>query len=653
VRVTVRTAIYYGVLAAVMVPLMGNLEGLLEFAHANGVGVTADEQGQIVAHHPFWDWIDVKNLTSRGMVSDTWYPTDGWWWWRASRVMHDKGLTGNDMEVISEFPAFSFLLGDMHPHVLAYPFVFLMIGLAFNLLLSDAAVPMAAWWWVYLCLGAIGFLNTWDMPFYFFILVVAYGLNRYLRPDLDAPSLIGRVLERQETTPWLRQVIFRAVELGVVSVVLYLPYWIYSRPKAGAGILPNLFNVSRLAQLFLMFGTFFVALLALLIVLFADLWKGQRVTRQSLTRQGLPVWVGTMVFFPALLALVLIPVTLSPSIRTYIDDTLANPQVQQFLGPQTLTSLLGISLRIRLGLLPPQLRELRVPAGPWTFLILSLFIAAVIFWFVRTTFPRWFKSTANDISPPLPSLHFALLLAFTGLMLIFSVEFVYLRDAFGTRMNTVFKFYFQAWALLGLVAAFGLYYILEGRTDAGEKEEKSGIGQLIVGSIMALLVCAGLLYPVGMSINRTGGFAGPATLDGMAFVARDRPEEYAAVAWLNQNVPGNPVIVEAVRGSFAYEHARISSRTGLPAVMGWTGHEGQWHGLHDKIGEREGDVKLLYGGSIEDAQRLMTKYDVSYVVAGYLERADFQNLDKFDRFMDVVFRQGNMVIYKRRETVGK
>ena len=43
-----------------------------------------------------------------------------------------------------------------------------------------------------------------------------------------------------------------------------------------------------------------------------------------------------------------------------------------------------------------------------------------------------------------------------ALLLAYSVEFVYLRDLFGTRMNTVFKFYFQAWVMLALAAAFGV-----------------------------------------------------------------------------------------------------------------------------------------------------------------------------------------------------
>jgi uncharacterized membrane protein len=229
-------------------------------------------------------------------------------------------------------------------------------------------------------------------------------------------------------------------------------------------------------------------------------------------------------------------------------------------------------------------------------------------------------------------------------MLVFSVEFVYLRDAFGNRMNTVFKFYFQAWALLGVTAVFGLYYVLEGR-------ERCPALRWILGSILALLIMAGLLYPLGASINRTGGFSGPATLDGVAFVARDRPEEHAATQWLNENVAGRPVIVEAVRGSFAYEHARVSSRTGLPAVMGWTGHEQQWHGMYDEISAREQDVHTLYADttSIQDAMRIMEKYDVTYIYVGYLERAEFgRGVDKFARFMDVAFQSGDTVIYERR-----
>ncbi len=73
-----------------------------------------------------WDWLDIKNLTvgpapatrpALGYGSGAWLPSRHIWWWRGSRVIHDQCR-----EVIHEFPFFSFMLADVHPHVLALPF---------------------------------------------------------------------------------------------------------------------------------------------------------------------------------------------------------------------------------------------------------------------------------------------------------------------------------------------------------------------------------------------------------------------------------------------------------------------------------------------------------------------------------------------------
>ena len=47
---------------------------------------------------------------------------------------------------------------------------------------------------------------------------------------------------------------------------------------------------------------------------------------------------------------------------------------------------------------------------------------------------------------------------------------------------------------------------------------------------------------------------------------------------------------------------------------------------------------------------LLKKYDITYVYVGPLERGKYNPaaLAKFDRFMDVVFQQGDVTIYKRR-----
>ncbi|MBK9492207.1 MAG: hypothetical protein IPO07_28020 [Haliscomenobacter sp.] len=50
-------------------------------------------------------------------------------------MWRDIALSGGDIEVIDEFPFFSFLLGDLHPHVLALPFVILCVGIAMQVFL--------------------------------------------------------------------------------------------------------------------------------------------------------------------------------------------------------------------------------------------------------------------------------------------------------------------------------------------------------------------------------------------------------------------------------------------------------------------------------------------------------------------------------------
>jgi YYY domain-containing protein len=92
----------FGALGAVFVAVMGNLEGALEVLHTRGLGSFS-----------FWEWIDVKNLAS-APVSGSWIPTDNWWWWRASRVIHDVAF-GVEQEVIDEFPSSASCWGTCIP----------------------------------------------------------------------------------------------------------------------------------------------------------------------------------------------------------------------------------------------------------------------------------------------------------------------------------------------------------------------------------------------------------------------------------------------------------------------------------------------------------------------------------------------------------
>ena len=107
-----RRAIAAGVLATVTVALAGNLQGTLDVLQRAGLRLQALSSGR--GQHNFAP------------------PSDHWWWWRSSRVLADRAPDGTHVEVIDEFPAFSYVLGDDHSHVLAQPFVLLALALALN-----------------------------------------------------------------------------------------------------------------------------------------------------------------------------------------------------------------------------------------------------------------------------------------------------------------------------------------------------------------------------------------------------------------------------------------------------------------------------------------------------------------------------------------
>ena len=616
------------VLGPLFVTILGNLEGVLEVLHAKGLGSAG-----------FWKWLDIKELVSNGRVTGRWFDLgSGWWWWRASRVIHDKDLLGNTIEVIDEFPFFSFMLGDMHPHVLALPFVLLALALALNVLrqTADSSQEVSSFRFsafsfqlpatnlqhplLYaLCLGSLAFINTWDFPIYLFVVAMAYGLHRYGH---------SRFAYQDGKVNWalVKDVVYTVVGLGLLGGLLYLPFYVGFQSQAG-GILPNLFNPTRLHQYLIFFGPFVFVVIGFAALVTKQLKAG--VERKKLVSGGLKTLFWTILLPPLAILGSIALVTLTAGGQAFLRGILDNEMVRQQIGGADWASLIRKLISIRLG-------------NPWTWLFLALLIA----WVVALLWRR-LQAGKGEGRIAESSTLFVLLIIATALVLTLSVEFVYLRDTFGTRMNTVFKFYYQAWILLALASAYGVYYVIE---------KAKGLGRSLFLVGVAVLVALGMVYPLAagfdkaVATSKAGGFAPQPTLDGLAYVRQHSPGEYAAVQWLNENVSGTPVILEVTGGSFT-EYGRVSSRTGLPTVLGWGGHELQWRGNYDEPGRREPDINAIYSST--DVQHILTlleKYGITYVYVGSLERGKYNPaaLAKFDRFMDVAFQQGNVTIYKRR-----
>jgi uncharacterized membrane protein len=251
---------------------------------------------------------------------------------------------------------------------------------------------------------------------------------------------------------------------------------------------------------------------------------------------------------------------------------------------------------------------------------------------------------------------------FTGLALTFSVEFVYLRDTFMARMNTVFKFYYQGWVLLGLSAAYGLWWLGE----HGEQIWGKLANRIVQGGAL-LLIASSMVYPVFASYSRVAGFRFPPNLDGASTLRAYNADDWAAIDWLNQQAQETlnsgktelPILLEAPGKSYNYE-GRISAFSGMPALLGWSLHESQWRGNYDEQGKREPDIDTIYtSGDAFVTLELLHKWEIDYVILGPAEMQYIQQLceggsrvcslsrsiHKFETMLQPVFQQGNTTIY--------
>lgn len=609
-----RLAVLLGLVSALALPIAGNQQITLELLHGNGLG--SDR---------FWQWLDVRDINTPAAANATpRYETGLWWWWRSSRVIHEYHLSGTaeeGLEPIVEFPGFSFVLGDMHPHVLALPFAFLSLAVAYLWFLAAGEVegvpPLwrlmsdPLWLFTAVLLGGLSFLNTWDVLIHLFVVLAAVALG-------------GR-----QVTGVLRL----GVSLVVAALVLYLPFYLGFRSQAGAPyLLPMLMRPTRLAHFLIIFAMPLLNIVVWLLTLVGQQrWRGGKV--------GLSTAVSLLLTLFSLMFLFGWIVASSPdgAIRLH---NLAN-QLQLTLPVRTATGVdFGWGLRAIFTLLPTLLSgRLSYPA--LTLFLLLIIALIVMLWSVPLSLPapQW---------PTLPhAALFTLLLVLTGTLLTLGPEFLYLRDNFGVRLNTTFKFYYQAWVLFGVAGLVAMGHLWQ---------RARGTAVLVTvgyGTLFGL----SLLFPLYAVASRASEFRGPtsaatrqpATLDGLAQLRRYNPDEYEAIMWLRTNEPGTAVLVEAVGGQYS-DFARYSANTGLPTLVGWAGHEYQWRGSStNEPSERDAAVRQIYTDTDwNQTTDLLNHYGVNYIIIGGLERSTYglTIYDKFDQRLAIAYQNNTVTIYR-------
>lgn len=214
------------------------------------------------------------------------------------------------------------------------------------------------------------------------------------------------------------------------------------------------------------------------------------------------------------------------------------------------------------------------------------------------------------------------ILSAAGLLIIMLTETIYLIDNMGDvyfRMNTVFKFSLVAWFLMGTGAA-----VFAGKWLSGREHRKSGDKPVNPEKerkrTAALLVILLIGFSIPLMLPDLNYGYGGKTLDGMAWMKNSHPYDYDAISYLRANTKelDSAVILEAEGGDYKY-YSRVSSMTGIPAVIGQPFHEEMWRGYESDVRYRMQDIKMIYE-SPEDFDRLTGKYNITQIYVGEPER---------------------------------
>ncbi len=585
-RASLMTGIIVGIFAILLVAVIGNLEGVLEFGVANGY-VPQD----------VIERVDIANLNSAqesrscllslagGCIE---YPNEEssfWWWWRATRISPDAGS-------ITEFPFFSFLLGDLHPHVMAIPFVLTVFGLGLSLWRSARRLDQS--FWISqparllaggVLIGGLGFLNAWDLPTFGFL--------------VGAMVLVANLARLRSVFDAVRASLGFLFPLTALAAVLYLPFYLsFGSQTLGLDVVRD--GATRPLHSALFWGPLVAVSVPLPLVLLFS---------RGFPRRGVEVVAAVLV-------------------------------------PYALVAIWAIFLIAKHGFdaLPDA-----VVARGWNWLPFLFFAASLSLCLLalRRVIKGPESEPASTVSEEGDSLAPVLVAMATAFLLITGSELFFITDVFASRLNTVFKLSYQAWILLGVSGAYSLWWL--GRRWQFGDATTASLLRGAWGATATLVLAGAMLYPIGATLSRTDGFSrADRTLDGLNFVKAIQRDDYNALLWLMQRACQEERLVEAVGGQYSAA-GRISAWTGIPTVLGWLGHERQWGRNLDLISQRQADVERAFSTeSLAEALIILRKYEVTYVFVGSVERGFYGDagLNKFAAGLPVAFSKGQTVIYR-------
>ena len=527
----------------------------------------------------------------------------GDWYWKPSRAIQPE--SGNE---ITEFPFFTFLYADLHAHLMALPVTILVIGWALGVLLGKG------------CWGLSGGRG---------------GRRSYRALSLGLALLLGALATGmlRPANTWDQY-----TYLALAAIALFYTQFRAAPDTGGQGWQSGWW---RFAWLRALLPVIVLVGLALLLYRPFDNWFAQGYN-------SLEPWKGAKTAITSYLV--------HWGLFLFVIAAWLFEETVRWMAETPLSAL----SRLR-----KHFEVIGVSAAALLIAILVLFFVGVRIALIAAPLGIWV--TVLLFRPGQPAAKRAVLfMTGTALALTLAVEMVAVKGDIG-RMNTVFKFYYQAWTMLALSAAAGLAWLwprLRGWA-AGWRN-----GWL---AVLGLLVFSAALFPVHAAQAKIADRmipTAPRTLDGMQYMNHatysDGPDaenyreldlsaDYRAIRWAQASIPGSPVIVEAHTPEYRHWGTRFTIYTGLPGVVGWNWHQRQQRTITPDtwVYERVEDVGAFYRTtSTAEAVEFLRKYNVQYIILAQLERTWYAGpgLAKFTEqegtLWEKVYEEGETVIYR-------
>lgn len=508
-------------------------------------------------------------------------PQDFWWWWKSSRIINSYKNNESLDFTINEFPFFSFLLGDFHPHMISIPFFITTLILFTSYFVGSKYIylshkrPKISYLFTLLLIlfiGSTGFINMWNLSFFVlftFILIYFYFyINKFQIKIIITSKFIREIL-----LVWI---------IGILVFGNF--YFITSDSNISYPFISFNYITTRPIHLIYVW----IIPLSIIIPLLYFMFHENFYTKSKLS------------LFKTKSNLLFISLFIATSIIWAI--------VNMVISEQSLAQLL-LSLIF--------------------FYIFYLPLFFLIYHLITKTIKN------NDVL----KLSYYLLL-FTAFILLYLSELFYVKDIFGNRMNTIFKFHYQVWIVFSITSGISLKFLLEYNLRNITRIILS-ISFLILATSNIYFVTASYLTKIKESSNLNPNLSSINHLE-------NDTNKYELIKYLRLNSNHNDVIIETQGKSYTND-SQISSESRIPTILGWVGHQLQWRSNHSDIYNREEDIDTFYiSNDSQEIINIINKYSITMIILGpnEIEKYNINSLNKFLNISEIIYKNNDYTLLK-------